>query len=338
MAYEVDIVNSEGTETVESVNAVINMPIKTANQISQNYLEQISTEDYYAAEASLQALTGLVERVLAQEIKPGDADDWHNWAVDIARKDLYDLACDILDAGLMMFPKNIDLLADYLQYGISCGRVDNCKNYYKTLTKIPKIRWSWRGYSFAINYLQFLWERCDSEKEIEKLQREMLDTVKLFRENLGYDEESYRCEADIYKLLHNKKQEEVVLRMALEELKIAPKCALRLSDILFDRGDYEEALVQIQRGLKDSMQTQASVNEGYLYYLSGLSKLAMIQRDGNSFPEDIVMDIYTDFDVSLRQEHRAAYMNTMKAKAIVLIGKSGIAVPDTLEELSYLVS
>lgn len=338
MSYEVDIVNSEETNNTESVDTVINMPIKTANQISQNYLDQMSTEDYYAAEASIQALKVLVERVLAQEIKPGDADDWHNWAVDIARKDLYDVACDILDAGLMMFPKNIDLLADYLQYGISCGRIDNCKNHYKTLTKIPKIRWSWRGYSFAVSYLQFLWERCDSEKEIEKLQKEMLETVKLFRENLGYDEESYRCESDIHKLLHNNKQEEAVLREALKELKIAPKCALRLSDILFDRGDYEEALIHIQRGIKDSMQTQASVNEGYLYYLSGLSKLAMVQRDGNNFIEDVVLDIYSDFDVSLRQEHRAAYMNTMKAKAIMLIGKSGIAVPETLEELSYLVS
>lgn len=338
MAYEVDITIPDEKSLPVDTGKIINMPIKTANQISQNYLDQISTEDYYSAEASLKELYGLVERVLAQEIKPGDADDWHNWAVDIARKDLFDLACDILEAGLKIFPKNIDLLADYLQYGVSCGRTENCKNYYNTLIKIPKIRWSWRGYSFSVNYLQFLWERCDSEKKIEKIQTEMLDVAKQFRKNLGYDEESYRCEADIYKLLHDKVQEEAILRLALEQLKIAPKCALRLSDILFERGDYEEALIYIQRGLKDSMQTQVSINEGYLYYLSGLSKMAMAQRHGNVFSEEVVLDIYSDFDVSLRQEHRAAYVNTMKAKAIMLTGKSGISVPDTFEELSYLVS
>lgn len=338
MAYEIEIASSEGNAVISSPDKPINMPIRTANQLSQNYLDQISTEDYHSAEASLQELSQLVARVLSQDTKSGDADDWHNWAVDIARKDIYDLACDILETALSIFPKNIDLLADYLQYGISCGRTEKCKTYYKTLSKIPKIRWGWRGYSFSVSYLQFLWERCDSEKEIEKLQAEMIDIAKQFRDNLGYDEESYRCEADIYKMLHNKKQEEMVLRLALEQLKIAPKCALRLSDILFERGDYEEALDYIRRGLKDSMQTQASINEGYLYYLAGLSKLAMIQRDGKEYSEEAVLDIYSDFDVSLRQEHRAAYLNNMKSKAIMLTGKSGIPVPDTMEELSYLVS
>lgn len=276
--------------------------------------------------------------MLNQESKPGDADDWHNFAVDVARKDLYDLSCDILECGLSIFPKNIDLLADYLQYGTSCGRIEKCKNYYKVLSKIPKVRWGWRGYSFSVSYLTYLWERSDSEKEIERLQSEMLSLARQFRENLSHDEESYRCEADIYKLLHNKTKEEEILRLALEELKIAPKCALRLADLLFERGDYEDALANIQRGLRDAMQTQSVINEGYLYYLSGLSKMAMAQRNSLEIKEELALDIYSDFDISLRQEHRAAYINTMKSKTIMLISKSGINVPDRFEELCYLVS
>lgn len=337
MEREVMIAPAEGEETGFTETEAVNLPIKTANAIAQTYLENISSDDLYEAEAALKDLDTLVQRVIRQAVKSGDADDWHNFAVDIARKDLYDLACDLLECGLTIYPKNIDLLADYLQYGISCGRIENCKSFYKVLSKIPKIRWSWRGYSFSVSYLTYLWERSDSEKELEKLQAEMLSLAEAFRKNLPYDEESYRCEADIYKLLHQKKEEEQVLRLALQELKIAPKCALRLSDLLFDRGDYEEALVQIQRGLRDAVQTQRSINEGYLYYLMGLTKMALAQQTDTPFSEETACEIYADFDISLRQEHRAAYVNTMKAKTIVLVNKSGVPIPEKYEELNYLV-
>lgn len=340
MEREVTIASTEENGVVLESGEVINLPIKTANAIAQTYLENISSDDLYEAETALKDLNALVQRVIQQTVKAGDADDWHNFAVDIARKDLYDLACNLLECGLSIFPKNIDLLADYLQYGISCGRAENCKSFYKVLSKIPKIRWGWRGYSFAVNYLTYLWERSDSEKELQKLQEEMLSLAAAFRKNLPFDEESYRCEAEIYKLLHKKEEEEDVLRLALSNLKIAPKCALRLSDLLFDRGDYKEALTLIQRGLRDAMQTQKSVNEGYLYYLKGLTKMALAQQaeqEGILISEETACDIYADFDISLRQEHRAAYVNTMKAKTIVLVNKSGVPIPEKYEELNYLV-
>ena len=49
------------------------------------------------------------------------------------------------------------------------------------------------------------------------------------------------------------------------------------------------------------------------------------------------LEIYADFDISLRQEHRAEYVNTMKAKTIVLVNKSGVSIPEKYEELNYLV-
>lgn len=337
MEHEVIIASADENRGVLEETEAICLPIKTANTIAQNYLENISSDDLYEAEAALKDLGSLVQRVIRQTVKSGDADDWHNFAVDIARKDLYDFACDLLECGLSIYPKNIDLLADYLQYGTSCGRIEKCKLFYKVLSKIPKIRWGWRGYSFSVSYLTYLWERSDSEKELEKLQEEMLGLATAFRNNLPFDEESYRCEANIYKLLHKKNEEEEVLRMALSNLKIAPKCALRLSDLLFDRGDYEEALILIQRGLRDAMQTQRSINEGYLYYLMGLTKMALAQQAGAPITEETACEIYADFDISLRQEHRAAYVNTMKAKTIVLVNKSGVPIPDKYEELNYLV-
>lgn len=325
------------TENETERNESVCLPIRTANSIAKSYLQNISSEDLYESEAAIKNITDLVQRVIKQDVKPGDAADWHNFAVDIAREDLYDLACDLLDSGLEIYPKNIDLLADYLQYGINCERTEKCKKYYKVLSNIPKIRWSWRGYCFSVSYLKYLWERCDAEKELEKLQRDMMNLVELFRTNLPFDEECYRCEADIYKLLNMRKEEEAVLRSALNDLKIAPKCALRLADMLFDRGDYEEALLHIQRGLRDAMQTQQSINEGYLYYLMGLTKIALIEQNCSEMSADVVNEIYSCFDISLRQERRTSYIGTMKTKTIVLVNKSGIQVPDKYEELNYIV-
>jgi len=339
MAYEVTINSSGEMDAAEVTASAIgySLPISRINQIVQTKLAEISDEDVYQARSTISEVSELVHEVLSQSSHPGTADDWHNFAVDIARSDLYDLCCDIIEKGLELFPKNTDLLADYLQYGISCGRIDRCKNYYKILSKIPKVRYTWRAYSFSVNWLQYLWERSDSEKELEKLQKDMQDLVMAFRNNMPEDEESYRCEADIFKLIHNRKEEERVLRLALAELKIAPKCALRLADMLFDRGDYEDALIQIQRGINDANQTQASVNEGYLYYLLGLAKMAVVMRNGSTFDEVTAKAIYENFDMALRMDKRAAYRKTMENKTKVVISKSGIPVDEKYEELAYLV-
>lgn len=337
MEHEVLIDAVEGDGAMLDADSAVTLPLKTANMIAQTYLDNLSSDNLYEAESALKDINALVRRVTHQAKKIGDADDWHNFAVDIARKDLFDLSCDLLECGLSIYPKNIDLLADYLQYGTSCGRTETCKEIYKVLSKIPKIRWGWRGYSFSVNYLKYLWERSDSEKELEKLQNEMLNLAKLFRKNLPDDEESYRCEADIYKILHRREDEESTLRAALSNIKLAPKCALRLSDLLFDRGDYDEALEQIRRGLRDAMQTQRSVNEGYLYYLMGLTKLAIAQQAGTPTSEEVACDIYSDFEISLQQEKRSAYVNTMKIKTIILKNKSGVPIPETNEELCYLI-
>lgn len=341
MAYEVTINSSGEMDAAEVTASAIgySLPISIINQIVQTKLAEISDEDVYQARSTISEVSELVHEVLSQSSHPGTADDWHNFAVDIARSDLYDLCCDIIEKGLELFPKNTDLLADYLQYGISCGRIDRCKNYYKILSKIPKVRYTWRAYSFSVNWLQYLWERSDSEKELEKLQKDMQDLVMAFRNNMPEDEESYRCEADIFKLIHNRKEEERVLRLALAELKIAPKCALRLADMLFDRGDYEDALIQIQRGINDANQTQASVNESYLYYLFGLAKMAVVMRNGSSFDEITAMAIYENFDMALRMDSskRPPYQETMKKKTKMIISKSSIPVDEKYEELAYLM-
>ena len=106
-------------------------------------------------------------------IQPTLMDMMANNDFALARKDEYNLACKVLEIGLNLFPKNVNLLASLLQYGINCGKKDECKKCYKTMMKIPYRRWTWRGFVFLIDYIKYLIEQTDSEKEINAKEEEI---------------------------------------------------------------------------------------------------------------------------------------------------------------------
>lgn len=329
MATEREIIIDETSEEVivndsEKIKKGI-LPVSKANHMAQTYLSYIYEGD---DEDSRIELYSLMEDFFAQEQQSGNADDFHNFAVELARKDEYLLACQVLECGLVLFPKSVDLLSDYLQYGVNCNKIEECKKAHKTLMKIPHRRWSWRGFAFVVDYLQFLIERSDSEKELEAREKEILTIVEEFRRYFPYSEESYRTEADVYKSLNMHDEELETLQSALENVRVAPKCALRCADVLFERGLYEEASQAIERGIKDATQTQSSVNEGYIYYLSALCKIAIAQKTGLSMNEDEVNGIYSDFNIALGKfrSSRSSYSDVIKTKTNTIVNKTGIDV------------
>ena len=69
-------------------------------------------DDDWGVDTRLQAYTIL--DMVCKYKQNGDADDFHNYAVTFSRINDYDAACIILKCGLNRFPRNVDLLADYL--------------------------------------------------------------------------------------------------------------------------------------------------------------------------------------------------------------------------------
>ncbi|WP_434309864.1 hypothetical protein [Hominifimenecus sp. rT4P-3] len=303
----------------------VNLPVSKVNAMAQTFLGYIYRMD---DEEARQDLYELMERFIGQEQQSGSADDFHNFAVELARKDEYGLACQVLECGLKLFPKNVDLLSDYLQYGISCDKGEECKKYYKRLLKIPKRRWTWRGFAFLVDYLQYIIDRSDSEKEMDAKEQEMLQIVADFRKHFPYSEESYRTEANVYRVLNMPDQELEILKAALDQVQVAPKCALRYADILFERGRYSEAAEAIKRGISDATQTQSSVNEGYIYYLSALCKIAIAQKQGAPMDEVAANEIYSDFNIALNKfrDTRSGYSEVIRTKTNTMINKTGVEV------------
>jgi tetratricopeptide (TPR) repeat protein len=330
----IDIPNDEVvSDAEESIKKSFNLPVSKVSAIAQGYLRFISEVNDEDDEDARASLYSLMDRFLEQTEQAGDADDYHNFAVALARKDEYVLACKVIECGLSLFPKNVDLIADYLQYGTNCNRIEECKRLYKTLLKIPRRRWTWRGFAFLIDYIKYLIERTDSEKEIDTREQEMIAVVTEFRQYYPYSEETYRVEADAYKCLNMQEQELNALKTALDVLDVAPKCALRCADILFERGRYEEASTAIKRCISDATQTQSSVNEGYIYYLSALCALAGSQKANKQLSEDEVLNIYSDFNIALMGLRDSSYSAVIKTKTNTLVNKSGIDVPSEYDHL-----
>ena len=336
MAYETEYTDFDPQE---GSPACLTLGLAT-DIVESRYLRELSSAEPEEKQQFLKDLTTFLEQLLRQPQISGSADAWHNLCVDLAQCDLYNLACITLERGLDFYPKSVDLLADYLQYGMECGQGERCKTVCKTLVKIPKAIWTWRGYRFLISYYKEQLTLSGTEKELEKYKAEIDQLLKLYHQQFPDNEGSYDCEADVCRELNDRRREEAVLREALEKLKIAPKCAMQLAMMLFERGEYQEALRHAQRALRDSVQTQMSVNEAHLSYLSGLAKFALmlLDEETNGYPEAAVLDIYTDFETALCQGLNSTYRSTLKQRVIRLVVKSKINVPSDCEELNYLLN
>lgn len=316
-------------------NKVISLPIIKAAQKAEVYYRLLADVDDPDYETVLEELNTLVQDVIKNPI--GDANDFHNFAVGLSKNDMEHLACDVIRCGLKIFPKNCDLLSDFLQYGMRCGLKDECNAYYETLQKLPKRLYTWRGFSFSIDYLENLLNDCDTDEEIDALEEKMISLANDYLKYLPYEEDSYRTLASIYEVLKKPDQEREVLENALKTLNSAPKCALRLADIMVKRGEYSDAIPIIYRSISDNNQDQPSVNEGYLYYLSGRAKLGNAEKSNAEFDEPLVLDIYSDFNVALATLKSKSYTDSIFEKVRLLSSKTNIKVPEMYVYLYDLV-
>lgn len=279
----------------------------------------------YSYEENDEALYELVKEILSQEKVVGSIDDFHNLAVDFSRRDDYETACNILEKGLEQFPRAVDLLADYLQNGLNCDRGKLCEEYFDRLMKIPMMRWTWRGFSFGIDYMKSLADNIETEEELMEWKKKMLNLADSYYKYFSYSEDTFLVKADVFQYFNDREKEIEILEEALEKIKSCPKCSLRLADIFFDRGEYKRALEYIEKCKYGAVQTQEKINQGYVYYLSGLCKAANVHQSSSYENEEMIKDIYTDFSIAERLKMSfSSYKKVMERQIYILESKSGI--------------
>lgn len=285
----------------------------------------------YLYEENEESLYDLITEILSQEKVIGSVDDFHNLVVDFSRRDDYETACNILDKGLELFPNSVDLLADYLQNGVNCNRVELCSRYFARLFKIPMMRWTWRGFSFSIDYMKNLADNEDTEEELLAWKGKMLDLADSYYKYFPYSEDPFLVKADIYQYFNDRQKEIEILERALVKIKSCPKCSLRLADIFFEKGEFKKALEYLERCKYGSVQTQERINQGYMYYLSGLCKAAEMHQSLSYNNEDLIRDIYQDFSIAEKLKiSLSSYKKVMERQIYILETKSGILYDDVI--------
>lgn len=248
-------------------------------------------------------LYNLVDGLLSEENKGainGSADDFHNFSVTIIRlANDYETALEIVQNGLGIHATNTDLLADAIRYGYNCGKYVNCEEWYRILEKISKKLWTWRAFSFSIDYLlDKLSSLTDStEANVDTEINYIIELTKEYQKYMPNEEDGRISEYEIYNETNQKEKAMNVLKTANGELKYCPRCWLRYADILMEKGNYEEA-EPIIRKLRTKPITASEVNFSYVYYLDGLCKLSRM-LDEDDYQEENIKKIYKVFKNAL---------------------------------------
>lgn len=346
-------INNEDTQQEH-----LDMPVARANAVAFILLQRIYSTDDEITQDDRGSLLEFIDAFVHQKTFSGTADDFHNFAVDLARRDEFALACDILDAGMKpnYFGKNCDLLADFLQYGVNCGRLKDAKRVFKTMLGIPRRKWTWRSYSFGVTFLQHLDQQNEIDNAIKSAlasidcsgvdypeltgeQKCMLALVDEFKRFHPEKEEPYHVESQLYSYFKDDEKALAALRKAEETIPNCPKCSLKRADMLFERGLYSEACESVKRALEGSIQTQSSVNEGYLHYLYALCYVANARKTNLPLTDEIVDIIYSNFESALEEfeDSRQNYQEIIKRNARDIRSSSHIEIGDEYINLQALL-
>lgn len=272
----------------------------------------------------------------------GSADSFHNFAVScvkIARD--YLTAYEIVKLGLSLHRTNTDLLADALKYGYNCSEMTACDEFYKTLKSIDKKHWSWRAFSFSIDYLC---EICSSDGEGgEETEREIKELVMEYRKNKPEYEDSMFSQYEVEFKFGSREEAFKLLEDAVKSNIPYPKCMLKYADIMIERGQYSAAARPIFKLLNDP-QAAESVNISYVHYLKGLCQMALINSNDSEdlfakpeYDEEKVYMTYDSFRCALKSSDLYGSLKTKIKKCIEELGNRVPLIP-TPEELNHLIT
>lgn len=247
-------------------------------------LENLGIEDFLGGLISNRGMGGPDLSFLNEEDDENDDEnDYHNKSADLARKGKIREAADMCIRGLEKFPYNMDLLADAIKYSSDVGDVSAAEEYLDKLNeRVPRNTWNWRAYTFVLDFLM-----KDFSKN-EKLCREIIAD---YRKNLPYEEKSAVAESELEEKLGNHERSKGILVQAVKERFNAPQCALRLLDLQFQHGEFEEALRTSDYFLIASCEAQPSTNTNYQLYVRCLAEDAILHKkhyeDGSVSEEDV---------------------------------------------------
>lgn len=267
----------------------------------------------------------------------GSADAFHNFAVSCIKiADDYLTAYDIVKLGLKLHPTNTDLLADAIKYGYNCTDTKSCKEYLRHLQTIDQQVWTWRAFSFTIDYLLDCYTSDSAEQNCIAAVKELAEQ---YRKRYPQVEDSLYSKYEIHSRIGELTEAMEVLVEALRSSDFCPKCWLKYADLLVEQGKYTEAAKPIIKLCKAPL-TSDSVNWSYVNYLKGVCQMALLTSEGESlfdeqqYDENRVLQIYGSFYKALiSTDAYGELLKRIKKRVEELQADTSIPLPSELEAL-----
>ena len=259
------------------------------------------------ASESYTAAKEFTKQIIAGELQ-GDSNDFHNFAAELARQNLYREACQICEAGTSdkLFPENVDLLADWIQFATKLGDYAAVEHALAKLEGLDYLLWNWRAYDFTVDYFLARGNTDEAERY-----------AKQFVESRPNEERAYYSLASVYEQMNDTERLLNTLRRPIEDGITCPMCANKLADLLSDCGRLDEALKYADIAVADLAQEQPSVNYAFVFYRRALicDRLCRRARANNESEKAFMYakESIGDYDIAIRSR-KLTYITLSQAQ------------------------
>lgn len=239
-------------------------------------------------------------RVLINRIKncviTGDSDDYHNIAVDLARRGYRDYACEVILTGLKYYPFNIDLLSDSLEYVHTFENADNiAANSINTLEEMGRNSWNWRAFTFYIDYINDKSPSPENKKLVSSL-------IADYKSILANDERAYMAEYKTMLKYGEVKKAKDALEYAEKNIEMTAQCSLALSELYRQNGEYDAAIQSAEKAIQSQAETQPSSDTGAAFAFRAFARDAKILSEftnKNTIDTKDILDTLSDYKMAL---------------------------------------
>lgn len=237
----------------------------------------------------------------------GNADSYHNLAVEFAKLDFHECAIRVLEKGLKQADASADLLADMILYGIEYGRLDKCDIAYDQLMRLERAAWGWRAYSFVIKYYLEYANKYPNGELRTKCKNQAISMAKEFIEFAKKQspkdiDRAYFMRASVHQVFGGEGNKDKILLEGISSVRLAPQCSLGLADSFFERGEYDEALKYLSKCNIATKKPQPDINAAYAHLLFALSKTQrLLENQSNDYKdkEGEIKEIYKHFHIAI---------------------------------------
>ena len=327
---------------ISEVENLGRISIREAQEQTSKLLMAPGLDDDWGIDSRLKAYSIL--DLVCKYKQNGDADDFHNYAVAFSRINDYDAACIIIECGLKRFPYNVDLLADYLIYAPDSSIDDRylkCDSCFQILKQIDMSLWTWRGFDFSIQYL--IGRLDQGIEDITAICRELNEISNKYLEFFSLDERSYFT---TYLMQQKLKQIQRIetpernLEIAVALSINAPRCSLKLAEIMFDRKKYDVALQLLDKTIRDSTERHGGVPLANVYLLRFTIKAseliaAMDSANRVDVDDNLILKIknaYLDYRIAKKLGNDSSKMNYAQQYIKIIETATNVLMDEDVDE------